>query len=130
MYNRYIPEGGHYVRISADEPTSASRREASRRPPSGSAAPTGQRTVFGGKLPDLAALLGLKNGTEGKENAGGLAGILNLLKLDHLDTGDILLLLILLFLFLEGDNLELVITLALMLLLGLGDDEEEGISCE
>ena len=125
MYNRYIPEGGHYVRISADEPASAHRREASRRPSGGSDASAGQGTMPGGRLPDFAALLGLKKGTEGKENAGGLAGILNLLKLDRLDTGDILVLLILLFLFLEGDNLELVITLALMLLLGLGDDEEK-----
>ncbi|MFR4559849.1 MAG: hypothetical protein ACLT5P_00595 [Flavonifractor plautii] len=41
------------------------------------------------------------------------------LKLDGLDTGDVLLLLILLFLFLEGDDMELVITLGLLLLLGL-----------
>lgn len=49
----------------------------------------------------------------------GLAGLLKGLKLEELDTGDILLLLILLFLFLEGDDLELIITLGLLLLLGL-----------
>ncbi len=50
---------------------------------------------------------------------GGLAGILKALKLDELDTGDILLLLIMLFLFLEGDDMELVITLGLVLILSL-----------
>lgn len=46
-------------------------------------------------------------------------GLLGLLKLEELDTGDVLLLLILLFLFLDDreDNLELLITLGLMLLL-------------
>ena len=50
---------------------------------------------------------------------GGLGGLLKGLKLEDLDTGDVLLLLILLVLFLDGseDNLELVITLGLMLLL-------------
>ena len=49
----------------------------------------------------------------------GLGGILKSLKLEELDTGDVLLLLILLFLFLDDreDNLELLITLGLMLLL-------------
>ena len=49
----------------------------------------------------------------------GLAGLWKGLKLDELDTGDILLLLILLFLFLDDreDNLELLITLGLMLIL-------------
>ena len=46
-------------------------------------------------------------------------GLLGLLKLEELDTGDVLLLLILLFLFLDDreDNLELLITLGLMLIL-------------
>lgn len=50
---------------------------------------------------------------------GGLSSLLKALKLDDLDTGDVLLLLILLFLFLDDreDNLELLITLGLMLLL-------------
>lgn len=49
----------------------------------------------------------------------GLGGVLKALKLEELDTGDVLLLLILLFLFLDDreDNLELLITLGLMLLL-------------
>lgn len=49
----------------------------------------------------------------------GLGGLLKSLKLEDLDTGDVLLLLILLFLFLDDreDNLELLITLGLMLIL-------------
>lgn len=64
-----------------------------------------------------------------QELSGGLSqmleGVTKHFSLEHIDTGDILLVLILLFLFLEGDNLELVITLGLMLLLGLGGDEEK-----
>ena len=62
-------------------------------------------------------------GTEDKN--AGIAGILNALHLEELDSGDILLLLIILFLFLEGDNIEMVITLGLMLLLGLGDEQKK-----
>jgi len=49
----------------------------------------------------------------------GLSALLKGLKLEDLDTGDVLLLLILLFLFLDDreNNLELLITLGLMLLL-------------
>lgn len=50
---------------------------------------------------------------------GGLSQLLKGLKLEELDTGDVLLLLILLFLFLDDreNNLELLITLGLMLIL-------------
>lgn len=53
------------------------------------------------------------------EKKGALSALLKALKLDELDTGDVLLLLILLFLFLDDreDNLELLITLGLMLIL-------------
>lgn len=58
-----------------------------------------------------------ETGTTAKK--GGLSALLKGLKLDELDTGDVLLLLILLFLFLDDreDNLELLITLGLMLIL-------------
>lgn len=54
---------------------------------------------------------------EGK--SGGLSALLQALKLEELDAGDVLLLLILLFLFLDDreNNLELLITLGLMLIL-------------
>lgn len=50
-----------------------------------------------------------------------LSGLLRSLKLEGLDTGDLLLLLILLLLFLEGEDTELLIALGLLLLLGLDD---------
>jgi len=55
----------------------------------------------------------------GPERQKGLSGLLEHLKLEELDTGDVLLLLILLFLFLDDreNNLELLITLGLMLVL-------------
>lgn len=61
---------------------------------------------------------GSKNPPPTREKAG-LGGLLKGLKLEELDTGDVLLLLILLFLFLDDreENLELLITLGLMLIL-------------
>ena len=91
MYNRYIPNGTSYTRIpQEDAPTPPPQREEKRPPKAG-----------------------------GTGKGGPLGDRLKSLKLDSLDTGDVLLLLILLFLFLEGDDMELVITLALVLLLGL-----------
>ena len=60
-----------------------------------------------------------KTAPAGAREKSGLGGLLKGLKLDELDTGDVLLLLILLFLFLDDreDNLELLITLGLMLIL-------------
>ena len=114
MYNRYIPEGTAYTRIPYEEGGADTRNGKGRRKP----------TQAQGKAPhlDLSALLGF-NGK--KEHAGGLSGMLNALKLDDLDVGDILLILILLFLFLEEDNTEIVITLGLMLLMGLGGKEDQ-----
>lgn len=96
MYNRYIPNGTVYARVVEDDGPSR-------------AAPSPAPHVPENADPAVAAA----------EKKSGLAGILKGLKLDDLDTGDILLLLILLFLFLEGDDMELIITLGLMLLLGL-----------
>lgn len=94
MYNRYIPNGTSYTRIpQEDDPPPPPPREE-KRPPKA-------------------------EGNE-KGKSGLLSDLLKHLKLDSLDSGDVLLLLILLFLFLEGDDMELVITLALVLLLGLG----------
>lgn len=68
-------------------------------------------------LPQGPASQESENGSA--EKKGGLSALLKALKLDDLDTGDVLLLLILLFLFLDDreDNLELLITLGLMLIL-------------
>lgn len=97
MYNRYIPNGAAYTRIVEDD-TSARDGQAA-----------AARTGAADSAPEAAA----------SEEKKGLSGLLKSLKLDDIDTGDILLLLILLFLFLEGDDIELIITLGLILLLGL-----------
>jgi len=67
---------------------------------------------------------GLGNLLGGKD--GGLNGLLKSLKLDHIDSGDVLLLLIILLLLSEGDDLDLVIALGVVLLMGLGEEKESG----
>lgn len=90
MYNRYLPTEATYLPIDTPPP-----------------APKQPSVDVGGKK------------SKKKEKDIGLGALLSGLKLDDLDTGDVLLLLILLLLFLEGDDMELVITLGLLLLLGL-----------
>lgn len=132
LYNRYIPKGTHYVRVQEeDAPSGHAHREEEniRRPKPGQETNDKRRANPSGgtqsaPLFHLEALLG-GGGHEGKKNAGIFASILKALKLDDLDTGDVLLMLIVLFLFLEGDNLELVIALGLMLLMGIGGENEQ-----
>ena len=113
MYNRYIPSGTSYERVSEPEPPPKHApgpqrpRTEARRPPT----PPPQKGA--GPLEGIT---------------GWLGGLLKSVHLEELDSGDILLVLILLFLFLESDdNLELVITLGLLLVFGLfgKDDKEE-----
>lgn len=105
MYNRYIPQDVSYTPVEKKPPS----RPDSRRPPF--------------RLPDFLGgkegLSGLLGGQEGS----GLSGLLKSLHLEHIDSGDVLLLLIMLYLLVEGDDLELVIALGLVLLMGLGDSE-------
>ena len=96
MYNRYIPNGASYTRVVEEDAPPTQTVPPDAPPPE----------------PDAEA-------PESAKPASGLGKLLRGLKLDGLDTGDVLLLLILLFLFLEGDDMELVITLGLLLLLGL-----------
>ena len=91
MYNRYIPTPGGYTRVTEAD-------GAGHRPP---AEPAGEKAAQAKDSP--------------------LSGLLRSLKLEGLDTGDIVLLLILLLLFLEGEDTELLIALGLLLLLGLDD---------
>jgi len=118
MYNRYIPSGTGYTRVTVEEGESRRERRSSEVQTAQGQNET-RRTVPGHAPHPLHSVH--FPGMEDKN--AGIAGILKALKLDELDSGDILLLLIILFLFLEGDNLELVITLGLMLLLGLGEDK-------
>ena len=98
-YNRYIPSGTTYTRILEDDRVSPQ--------PVSSPSPQLDPPAEESAAPSHSG------------HSKGLSGILKYLKLDKLDSGDILLLLILLFLFLEGDDIELMITLGLLLLLGL-----------
>lgn len=110
MYNRYIPQETEYYPLFTEE---TSREKSEKNPFSIKNLLTG-----GGNFPFQEL---------GKEEGGDpLGGLLKSLKLDGVDSGDILLILIILFLLLEGDDhWELVITLGLLLILGLADGKGE-----
>lgn len=140
MYNRYIRnDNGSYTRLPEEEPRSApppgpggppppdpSPGPAPGPPPGGSA--SGEN---GGPSPhhDSASSGGGGGGPSfggpGKKTNGrasdGLTGflqhILNQLHLDHVDTGDLLLLVLLFFLFREDADEELLVALGLLLIL-------------
>ena len=96
MYNRYIRNDmGQYERIPTQETP----------PPGGPPPPDGG--PYGPPPPP----------PRGDGRRGFLSGILNKLKLDNLDTGDLLLLLIILLLFKDGEDEELLIALGLLLIL-------------
>ena len=109
MYNRYIPSSEDYTWTRAEEPE---RGRAGPRPDRRGTGPLGR--LLGGQ----GTLSALWDG----EGGGGLSGMLRVLHLENVDTGDILLLLIVLYLLAEGDDLDLPIALGLVLLLGLGED--------
>ncbi len=126
MYNRYISQKQTYAPVAQPAPPHEEKREPpdekkyirgqeSAQAPKGNSgnffSPAGGRGGFNlGKLTELLD----------RDKSGSLGGIFPMLKLEEVDTGDILLILILLLLLVEGDDLELVITLGLMLLMGLG----------
>ena len=113
MYNRYIPQDSSYSPIR--EKTEDSSNSESRKKQGG----TERESI----IPPLGrgSLTRLFQSRDGK----GLTNLLKSLRLEDVDTGDILLLLILLYLLVEGDDLELVIALGLALLMGLGEKETE-----
>lgn len=128
MYNRYVPRGSGYMRVSVEEEP----EEPGVRPPSSdekkytpvdSAAQAhgGERKKnFTG--PGTAEHKGEGGGISFLgDKSVGLKSLLRVLKLEDVDSGDLLLLLIILLLLTDGDELDMVITLGLMLLLGLGD---------
>ena len=113
--------------MGEEDRPAAPRPEAARQPkrpsaqqrPRPSSGPSGSK---GTTLPLGREGLGsLFSGKAGK----GLQGLLQNLKLENIDTGDVLLLLIVLYLLVEGDDLELVIALGLVLLMGLGGESGE-----
>jgi hypothetical protein len=145
MYNRYIPQGNTYTRVQEPDIDDLRPPQMPAAPPPAEEAPParvaplppppaytaaraeGQHRAHasapatpprgGSPLSGLLGSLPFRLG-DGK-GLGGISGILKGLKLDDIDTGDILLLLILLFLFLESDDEELIITLGLLLIIGL-----------
>ncbi|HPE16357.1 MAG TPA: hypothetical protein PK597_05325 [Oscillospiraceae bacterium] len=148
MYNRYIPQNGGYTRVRepdyADEPRRQPQQGSYRQAPYGfqqNAQQEGYRQAPYGAQQHAQEHREAPR-QEGRQEPGGafhhapppreerpnplagISGLLKKLKLDDIDTGDVLLLLILLFVFLEGDNLELVVALGLLLLMGLKDKDD------
>jgi hypothetical protein len=99
MYNRYIPSEGY-------QPVEREER------------PAHQDDRPGKGL--LDRFMNLADTFVGKKKAGGFSGILDLLGLEQLDSGDILLILVLIYLFKESEDEEWLIILALVLFMGLG----------
>lgn len=102
MYNRYIPEDASYTRVEGERPPAPSRSSGQVPRPRGQQPPV--------RFPDFLP---------GKES---LSGLLKTLRLDRIESGDILLLLIALYLWKEGDDPDLAIALGLVVLMGLGED--------
>ncbi len=137
MYNRYIRnDNGSYTRIpeEAAPPPESPARQA---PPPGSTPPEGRSP--GGPQPEGPSSGGPEPGRPGPPPGGpppngpggrppyggrpgdGLSGLLQHLldqfHLDHVDTGDLLLLALLFFLFRENADEELLVALGLLLIL-------------
>ena len=137
MYNRYVPRESGYVRVSVEEepekpevrPPSSDEKKYT--PVDSTAQEHGgerKKNFIGSGAPEYR---GEGSGTSFLgDKSGGLKSLLKALKLEDVDSGDLLLLLIILLLLTDGDELDLVITLGLMLLLGLGDKKspDSGLS--
>ena len=109
MYNRYIRnDNGSYSRIVEEEPKQQSppSQEAKQAPPHTEAA----HSPAGGPPPPPFR-------RSGDSLTGFLQNVLDQLHLDHVDTGDLLLLGLLFFLFRENADEELLVALGLLLIL-------------
>lgn len=143
MYNRYIPDDTQFERVeparqqgqnqsgSAGHAQTrahqgAQRQNAASPPPN--APYSALHNLLGGDSFKLASLFNGKEGLGSLLSGGsgkGLSSLLKQLKLEDIDTGDILLLLIILYLLIEGDDLELVIALGLVLIMGFADTKKK-----
>jgi len=113
MYNRYIrSDQGVYTRIPQEE----DRRTAPPPPKQPGGPPPEQHTPPRQPPPPRP-----ESGGSGRWGPDGLTGILrhvlDQLHLDHVDTGDLLLLILLFFLFREDADEELLVALGLLLIL-------------
>lgn len=111
MYNRYIRnDHGTYTRIPQEEPN--------RPPPTSSHKETNQEEREKNHTTSQSSakpVNGENRWTDGL--TGFLRHILDQLHLDHVDTGDLLLLILLFFLFREDADEELLVALGLLLIL-------------
>ena len=108
MYNRYIPQDASYDRVE-HRPEAISRPENSPQ----------------GRL-HLPLLPGGKDGLSALLSGKSLSGLAKSIRLDGVDSGDVLLALILLYLLIEGEDLEPAFAIGLVLLMGLGDRDKGG----
>lgn len=127
MYNRYIRnDNGSYTRVPQEEAPQAPSVGRQDPPAKHQAPPPEQQTEVkttsggqpsGGTLPFSlpSAAAGLGGITDGL--TGFLRHVLDQLHLDHVDTGDLLLLGLLFFLFREDADEELLVSLGLLLIL-------------
>lgn len=115
MYNRYIPNGAVYTRVTMDD-DEPRRRERETPPPRHEFR---ERAQSPSQPQSNQSPSGLLDGAQ-----GSLKSLISSLGLEKLDSGDLLLFLILLLLLKEGDDLEMIIALGLTLLMGLGDDKK------
>ena len=115
MYNRYIPNGAVYTRVTMDD-------DEPRRPERETPPPRHEfqeRAHSPSQPHPNQSPSGLLDGAQ-----SSFKGLISSLGLEKLDSGDLLLFLILLLLLKEGDDLEMIIALGLTLLMGLGDDKK------
>lgn len=122
MYNRYIRnDNGSYSRIPEEEPRPAAGRTApegspQNRPPPSGAPP--EKPSREGPPPGPPPPKGPWPGNRPTDGLSGfLRHILDQLHMDHVDTGDMLLLILLFFLFREDADEELLVALGLLLIL-------------
>lgn len=124
MYNRYIRnDNGSYTRIPQDappkeqpqQPSGGAERQERRPPPP---PPEPEQHAQGGEQragPPPPPFGGAGRLTDGLSSF--LRHVLDQLHLDHVDTGDLLLLILLFFLFREDADEELLVSLGLLLIL-------------
>jgi len=112
MYNRYIRnDSGTYTRIPQEENRHTPPKKPMDAPP---------RSESHSPPPHHEKAKPFDSGTTGRTTdglTGALRHILDQLHLDHVDTGDLLLLALLFFLFREDADEELLVALGLLLIL-------------
>lgn len=114
MYNRYIPDGAVYTRVTMED-------DEPRRPRESWGTEEGGRWESSRSQERSRPIQPPPGLPEGISSS--LKGLISSLGLEKLDSGDLLLFLILMLLLKEGDDLEMMIALGLTLLMGLGDDQ-------